>query len=366
MAGRGLAGRPGRHRIPGLQLAQSTTIDCEKRVADGEPYNDFFLDVLPVKDANGEPTGRALIPFPPLPAIVLLPFVALWGLHTDAQLIAALIGGLDVWLAWWVLGRLRLRLTIRAATTVFFGLGTVFWYTSMLGTTWYQAHVVAVGLALIAIGIALGADRRGVDEALAAVGAGIRVQAGVGDSPVAPVGGVVEPPGESPAPAATPRTLVAGVRADLAEGLHNGLWTLVDRRQFLAGLVLGLAATARLTVALGLPFLVFLGGGRGPVRRTVSAGLGMALPLLGLAAYNLITTGHIFHPAYEYLYQVEAFGYPELGYNPAWSIEDLRYVPQNLAIMLGRLPEVLPACQPGEARGIFSTTCPTSSLTLSG
>ena len=49
---------------------------------------------------------------------------------------------------------------IRAAATLFFGLGTVFWYTSMLGTTWYFAHVVAVGLTVLAVAIALRADRR--------------------------------------------------------------------------------------------------------------------------------------------------------------------------------------------------------------
>jgi hypothetical protein len=154
------------------------------------------------------------------------------------------------------------------------------------------------------------------------------------------------------------RSILSGVRADVAEGLRRGPWVLLDRRQFLAGLVLGLAATARLTVALGLPFLVLVGGGRGPVRRTFSAGLGIALPLMGLGAYNLITSGHVFHPAYEYLYQNEARGYPELGYNPAWSIEDLRYVPQNLEIMLARLPEILPPCRPGDVREFFSKACP--------
>ena len=43
-------------------------------------------------------------------------------------------------------------------TTVFFAFGTVFWYTAQLATTWYQAHIVAVGLTLLAIGLALGAD----------------------------------------------------------------------------------------------------------------------------------------------------------------------------------------------------------------
>jgi hypothetical protein len=99
-------------------------------------------------------------------------------------------------------------------------------------------------------------------------------------------------------------------------------------------------------------------GGRSALGRTLSAGLGTAIPIAGLVLYNLVTTGHIFHPAYEYLYQLEAYGYPHLNYNPEWAIEDLRYIPQNLALMLAGLPSILPECTPGAVRGIFDADCP--------
>ena len=111
-------------------------------------------------------------------------------------------------------------------------------------------------------------------------------------------------------------------------------------------------------MVFGLPFLAFVGGGGTPLRRVISACAGAAIPILALVAYNVVTTGHLFHPAYEYLYQQEATGYPELGYNPTWAIEDLRYVPQNLALMLAGAPDVLPACSPGDVRDLFSQTCP--------
>ena len=41
---------------------------------EGSPGNAYFQDVLPVQTDDGVPRG--LLPFPPLPAIVLLPFVA--------------------------------------------------------------------------------------------------------------------------------------------------------------------------------------------------------------------------------------------------------------------------------------------------
>ncbi len=86
----------------------------------------------------------------------------------------------------------------------------------------------------------------------------------------------------------------------------------------------------------------------------------------------MVTTGHVFNPAYDYLYGLEASGYPSLGYHPAWSMEDPRYVPQNLGIALLGLPDLLPnflpdslavqpipvCTDPGAVRGLFDLACP--------
>jgi hypothetical protein len=130
----------------------------------------------------------------------------------------------------------------------------------------------------------------------------------------------------------------------------------VDERQLLAGILLGLAATSRLTVIFGLPFLLLVGGGGTWWRRSLSAGLGAAIPIMGLVAYTLAATGVPFNPVYEALYRYEVLAYPELGYNGAWSLQDLRYVPQNLGLLLFALPDVLPRCDVGAVRELWSET----------
>jgi hypothetical protein len=272
--------------------------------------NDLFQDVVLTIGPHDEPSGYALLPFPPLPAVVLVPFVAVWGLATDAQLVAAILGALDVAIAFWVLGRVPIDRRVRIATTLFLGLGTVLWYAAELGTTWYLAHVVAVGLTLLAIGVALSAD------------------------PVAAAG---DPdPGTSP-----PRRRVE-----------------LDRAQVLAGLLFGLACTARLTMVFGLPFFLFVGGGGDRLRRGMSALVGMALPIGLLLVYTYVSTGHLLNPAYEALYRVETAFYPQLGYRPDWGIEDPRYLLQNLALLLAGPPTILPACDSGAVRGLFDPACP--------
>jgi len=268
-------------------------------VTQGPHQNYYFQDVLPVGD------GLAQIPFPPLPAVVLLPFVAVWGLDTSGSTVAAVLGAINVALCWSVLLGVSARRSAALLGTLFYAFGTVAWYAAMLGSTWFLAHVLASTCLFVAIGLAIRADAGVV---------GRRVRHTLG-------------------------------------------------RQFGAGVAFGLAATARLTTLLGAPFFLFVGGGGTWLRRVVAAGIGALLPVLLLLGYNLATTGELFHPAYDYLYEVEYRPRPEL-FHPAWAAEDPRYIPQNLGIMLGSLPLAPawddPACA-GAPVGIgtlFAPDCP--------
>ena len=296
--------------------------------------NAYFQDVLPVVTTDG--IARGLLPFPPLPAVLLLPFVAVWGLATDDQRLFTLLAAVDVAICWWMLGRLDVRFAIRAATTTFFAFGTVFWFTAQLATTWYQAHIVAVGLTMLACGLAIGADPTADDP-----------EAGRG-------GGTSAAPGVAPSPP------------------FDRPWFALERRQVVAGLLLGLAATARIPILVAAPFLLLVGPGGGAWRRGWSAAIGAAVPVGLLLAYNLVSSGQLVQPAYDYLYRVETVGYPSLGYRADWAIEDPRYLPQNLGIMLFRTPDILPdrlpdalgyfdtpvCTEPGATRGLFDVSCP--------
>jgi hypothetical protein len=295
--------------------------------------NEYFNDVMTL------PGGGALLPFPPLPAILLMPFVAVYGLATDDQLISMVLGALDVGLAWWVVGRLGVGQAARIATTAFFAFGTVFWYAAQLGTTWYIAHVVAVGFALVAVGLAIGADPSSVSD----------------EDDVDDDGPVVEPLDPSPA------TVAERARALLGN---------LDARQVLVGLLFGLACTARLSVAFGAPFFVLVGSGGTWFRRGFSAAVGAAIPIGALLAYNLASSGSFIHAGYEVQYRLEANGYTQFGYHPEWSVEDPRYLPQNFAIAFLSTPVLFPDTVPrtlgGEAvcvdpaaeRGLFNPDCP--------
>ena len=62
-------------------------------VSDGPYINSYFQDIMALPSAPGEPS-YGLLPFPPLPAVMLMPFVAVFGLATDAQLFGAVLGAI--------------------------------------------------------------------------------------------------------------------------------------------------------------------------------------------------------------------------------------------------------------------------------
>ncbi len=203
----------------------------------GQPGNWYFQDVYPLTDAGGVPDGRALLPFPPLPALVLVPFVWLFGLFADQEGVGILLAAAGVGIAYWMLGRLPIRPAVRILTTILFATGTVWWWSAAVGSTWYFAHLVAVDIALVAVGVSLGADR------LASV----------------------EDPWDEAEREADRLDLEGSPDRRAVGGLTAGIWPL-DRSQVLAGFLLGLAATARLPLVFAAPWLMMVGGAaRGPV-----------------------------------------------------------------------------------------------------
>jgi len=88
---------------------------------------------------------------PILPALLLMPFTAIWGMDTNQTIFSIVFGALDVALAWRLLGRFRLTVNARAWLTIFFGAGTIVWYETIHGTSWGVSMVVAIAMTLFAL-----------------------------------------------------------------------------------------------------------------------------------------------------------------------------------------------------------------------
>jgi hypothetical protein len=137
-------------------------------LADGWLHGHQYLHNIPPDTQDYTlHNGHWYVAFPPLPAVLLLPIVAIF--HLSHQAIISLIfslgiGILNIWLMLWVLKRLARRylpgLTFAAAAwlSVLFALGTEHLFATMQGNVWYTAHVVTTTFLLLYIGETL--DKR--------------------------------------------------------------------------------------------------------------------------------------------------------------------------------------------------------------
>jgi hypothetical protein len=278
--------------------SRAQPLDYFNRLAEAFLNGRIWLDEAPSwlnELIPGRP-GQWYVTYPPMPAVLAMPFVALFGREFPAQVYSSLYAALDAGLFYLLLGKLDLGMRIRdrLGLTVVFTFGTVFWYVSIGGSAWYFAHVCAVLFTLAAALVAL--DRR---------------------------------------PA------------------------------WIAGLLIGCAALARLPAGLAAPFVLaallgFPTSLRGldyrlVARTTVVFGLGLAVPAAAYLLYNEARWGTLADQGYVLIPGVlDDPVYVKHGILSVW------YIPRNLFAILFRswnYVDDAPFLQPSWwGLGIFLTT----------
>ena len=119
--------------------------------------------------------GRWYLPFPPLPALMLLPWVALFGANgVNSVLFSIVTAAFGVGFAYLFLAAMRDRGLIALERggqlwlTLLFGFGTVTWSVAILGSVWYLGQITSVTMVALAAWFAAArAPRWAVGTALA-------------------------------------------------------------------------------------------------------------------------------------------------------------------------------------------------------
>jgi hypothetical protein len=135
---------------------ERSSFDYFVRLADAFLHGRIYLTEAPSWLNELIPRdGVWYVAYPPMPAVLLVPFVAIFGDEFPQQIASVVFGGLSAGLAWLVLDRFALALRVRFLLTMVFAFGTVMWYVTEVGSAWYVAHVVAVLFSLAAVLLAL-------------------------------------------------------------------------------------------------------------------------------------------------------------------------------------------------------------------
>ncbi len=136
------------------------------RLADSFLHGRLYLVAPPSNHDLTKHAGHWYVPFPPLPALMLVPWVAAQGIRgVNTVAFANGVGAVNVALAFLLLEALARRGWIalgfgdRLWLTALWGVGSVHWYMSTLGSVWFVSQISTVTFMLLAA--ILAATRRG-------------------------------------------------------------------------------------------------------------------------------------------------------------------------------------------------------------
>lgn len=82
--------------------------------------------------------------YPPMPAIILMPFVAIFGINFYQPILSILLGAINVSLSYIVLVKLFKNDRLALWISILYAFGTIQWYHAEVGSSWYIAHIVAL------------------------------------------------------------------------------------------------------------------------------------------------------------------------------------------------------------------------------
>lgn len=111
------------------------------------------IDVIPTGAMNElvPYAGKWFVVYPPIPAIAVLPFVAIFGVGFNQVIASVAFAAGAVALFFILTTKFTKKIWVSLALTALFGFGTNFFYTSLIGSSWYIAHVLAVFFLICAL-----------------------------------------------------------------------------------------------------------------------------------------------------------------------------------------------------------------------
>jgi hypothetical protein len=123
-----------------VPLAQAF-LDGRLGLVDAPPW---FNEVVPVGNVS-------YVVYPPMPALVVLPAVAVIGPQFEQAWASILLGAANVVIVHAILRGMAVERFPRVVLSLVFAFGTIVWYSAQAGSSWHFAHVVATFFLLLSI-----------------------------------------------------------------------------------------------------------------------------------------------------------------------------------------------------------------------
>lgn len=140
-----------------IRIDRGTQLNYFRFQADAFLHCRLNLENTPSKEDLVEYKGKFYMYWPPVPALVFMPLVALFGLDLPDALINALFGAFNVLLVLLIFIKCNSKFNLNlnpislALLGLFWGLGTVQFYMAMKGSVWFISQIMAQTFLLASI-----------------------------------------------------------------------------------------------------------------------------------------------------------------------------------------------------------------------
>jgi len=144
-----------------LTSAGRTPYDYFTRLSSAFLTGKYYLSQNPVwlNELINIGPGKYTFVNPPIPAIIAIPFVWIFGNAFQQQYLAHLVGALSIIVVWTIAQKIKRDIKLSIWSSLLLGLGSIFWFLSATGSVWYLGQVTAVFFILLAINESLGRKR---------------------------------------------------------------------------------------------------------------------------------------------------------------------------------------------------------------
>lgn len=88
--------------------------------------------------------GKYYVVYPPMPGVLLMPFVAIFGKNFPQPILSILLGAVNVSLSYLVFIKFFQKKSTALWISFLYAFGTMQWYHAGVGSAWYIAHIIAV------------------------------------------------------------------------------------------------------------------------------------------------------------------------------------------------------------------------------
>lgn len=95
--------------------------------------------------------GKKYLVYPPMPSVLLLPFVAIWGVEFPQQLITHALGAGVTLLTYKLALNMKKPKSVAIWASFTLGLGSIIWYASSIGSAWVLGQLTATFFILLAL-----------------------------------------------------------------------------------------------------------------------------------------------------------------------------------------------------------------------